>query len=557
MKNIKLFLGCFCFTAFLLSSCRNLPDHAKLIPANAVVAAGVNTKEIGKKIAWNAIIGSKLFDEMKETQPGENKDAFDPEKMGVELMSTSYVYIKADNRFGDGNKVTALIPLEDVAKWETFVKTTFPEASISTNKDHKDAMLADDMYAGWNNDLLIIMNAPGVPVWEEIKYDSTGAAIVPPRTIDNTLLTSEMDNAFHTAKENALTENEKFTKLEKEGHDITLWINYDLLMGEYGSKGMSDMVGLPMSNALWKDAAFTAGFDFEKGKIAGDFRYYMSEELKEVSKAFSKDNIDKEMVDMLPDDELDILIGWHISPQGIKTTLEKMGVLGFINLALTSQNMSADYILEAFTGDMVMSVNNFKLTKKGEMDSVSAESAASSYSSDAKYIYAMKINKQENFDKLLNMALTNNILLQQPDNTYTLATMSSDIAIVVKDKYLVVANSAENANDYISGKYKNKKLPDAIEDIYKNPVGVYLNAQGVMNTVSSATLSAPRDSAMVAESKKLLKDVVFKGGGFKDNAFSYEMNINFLNKEENSLLLLMNFATKINDAQHESLMAIK
>ena len=45
---------------------QHVPDHAKLIPGDAAVVAGINTGEIGKKIAWNAILGSKLFDEMKQ-----------------------------------------------------------------------------------------------------------------------------------------------------------------------------------------------------------------------------------------------------------------------------------------------------------------------------------------------------------------------------------------------------------------------------------------------------------------------------------------------------------
>jgi hypothetical protein len=555
MKNAKYVLLLLFIATVIFSSCSSIPDHAKLIPANAVVVAGVNTKEIGKKIAWNAIIGSKLFDEMKKQQPAEKQDAFDPEKMGIELMSTSYVYIKADTRFSNENRITALVPLEDAGKWEAFIKTSFPGISISKNNDHNDAMLAEGMYAGWNKELLIIMNTPNSqPVVEEY-YEEDTTIVAQPKAVDYTLLAAEMDNAFHTTKENALTGNEKFSALEKNGHDITLWINYDVLMGQYGSKGMSDMIGLPLSNTLWKDAAFTAGFDFEKGKITGDIKYYMPEEMTETGKEFGKSNIDKEMLDRLPNEDLDALIAWHIAPMGLKSMLEKMGVLGFINLALTTQDLTADYILEAFTGDMVVSVNKFKLEKKNPADTV-LNSNTTPYNGGAQFTYAIKINKKENFDKLMAMAIANNILVSNGAGSYTLASGDTSMGIAVKDAYMVISNRKENINNYISGVYKSK-LPESAKGIYGNPMGLYFNAGGTMSTINTGIVTSPEDSSVLAESKKLLQDVLFTGGKFSNSAFHYEMNINFLNKEENSLLLLIDFATRVNNARTQSLMANK
>lgn len=555
MKNTGRILFVLFIATVIFSSCSSIPEHAKLIPANAVVVAGLNTKEIGKKIAWNAIIGSKLFDEMKKQQPAEKQDAFDPAKMGIELMSTSYIYIKPDTRFSNENRITALVPLEDAAKWEAFVKTSFPGVKIIKNKDHSDAMLADGMYAGWNKDLLIIMNTPGRQAVMEEYYGADTAIVNQPLPVDNTVLASEMDNAFHTPKENALTGNEKFSTLEKNGHDITLWINYDVLMGEYGSKGMSDMIGMPLSNTLWKDAAFTAGFDFEKGQITGDIKYFMPEEMKETGIAFGKNSIDKDMLDRLPDEDLDALIAWHIAPDGVKSMLEKMGVLGFINLALTMQDLTADYLLDVFTGDMVMSVNKFRLEKKNITDTM-LNGTDASYDGGAQFTYAMKINKKENFNKLLLLAISNNILVPNGADIYSLPSGDTNLTMAVKDNYMIVSNKKENINNYISGNYKGN-LPKSAQSIYGNPMGLYFNAGGMMNTINTGIVSNPEDSSVLVESKKLLQDVLFTGGKFSNNAFRYEMNINFLNKEENSLLVLIDFATRVNNARTQSLMANK
>ncbi len=546
MKNIKVLFVCLVTIPVLFSACHSIPKHAKLIPANAVVVAGLNTEEIGKKIAWNAITGSKLFDEMKKKQP-EKQDVFDPQKLGIELMSTIYVYVKPDKRFDNTGKVVALIPLEDADKWESFVASNFPMAKIVTNNDHKDVMLAEGMYAGWKKNLLIIMSTP-----------SGGDALANgSRTpVPDNLLAAEMDNAFHTAPENAVTENEKFTALEKEEHDISLWINYDVLMDMYGKKGMTDMIGIPLSNAFWKDAALTAGIDFNKGKIKGDVKYYLSEEMKETGTAFGKENVDKDMVERLPDEQLNMLVAWHVTPKGVKSTLEKIGVLGFINLALMQQGFSADYILDAFTGDMVMSVNKFKMEKTNAGDTLQ-NTGSFAYNGDAQYVYVLKINKKENFDKLVSLAAKNRILVKTAPDTYKWLSDSSTTTLAIHMPYFLISNRDEMINNYISGKYKEGKLPEGVSGILDNPMGVYLNARAMLNALDKNAIPGTQDSITVHESRKLLQDMVFKGGAFANNAFTYSMEINFQNKEENSLLLLMDFASKISEGSQESLMVNK
>lgn len=53
---------------------------------------------------------------------------------------------------------------------------------------------------------------------------------------------------------------------------------------------------------------------------------------------------------------------------------------------------------------------------------------------------------------------------------------------------------------------------------------------------------------MIMESKKLLSNISFDGGEFNNNAFTYHMDINFINTDENSLIELMDYGMKINDA---------
>jgi hypothetical protein len=167
-------------------------------------------------------------------------------------------------------------------------------------------------------------------------------------------------------------------------------------------------------------------------------------------------------------------------------------------------------------------------------------------SSNMSYTYALKINKKENFNKLLNMGVSMGLLSPNGTNTYLLGSKQ---ALLVSEQYCILASDNETALDYQSGKNKGGKLPEHVDEITRHPFGIYFDAQGVMNNITPIIGQSSKDSAMIVESKKLLQDIIFKGGGFKNNAFEYNMAINFINKEENSLLLLTDFAMKLNTSE--------
>ena len=555
MKRIAIFAS---LSLLFLAACNHMPDHARFIPKDALVVVGVNTKQLGKKIAWNAIMGSKLLEEMQWEKTGDV--ITDPSQIGIELMSTSYVYMKPDKRFTEGSRITALVPLEDEGKWEAFVKKSFPEAVIKEQKGHKDAQLAEGMYAGWNSELLIIMNTLQLPAQHaEIVADSTGdtsiveVAAPVPAVVDLSQLAGEMNNAFSTTKENSLTGNKRFSGLENEAHDITLWMNYDELMNQYMSGAN---MGIPLSNSLWKNSSMAAGFDFEKGKIAGDIRYYVPDAMEQVAKDLGSKDADKEMVERLPGENLDMLMAWHLAPKGVKGLLEQTGMLGFVNLALSGEGLSADYILEAFSGDMAVSFNDFTMKKELVSDTpcATSDTAGISISGDIHYTYALRINKKENFDRLLQLAVSTGFLQAGSNGSFLLNNGSMQPATVaVNSQYCAISNNEANIKAYFDGSFKKQAKPADAEVVYGHPFGIYFNAQGMMKAVDPAVAGSGRDSHMLAESKKLLRDIHFTGGGFSSSAFNYKMAINFVNPEENSLLQLIEFTMRMNKTPAEAL----
>jgi hypothetical protein len=533
----------------LLSACRKKADHARFIPKDAVAIASLNLKGLSTKIAWNVVTGSKLFKEIQKRLPEKNaQDAMSGiENAGVDALNTIYVYVKSDTRFKGGNRITGLVPLSDAAKWEAFVKKSFPEAAIKTVNGRKEASLGRDMYVGWTDKLLMVVNVSTATL--DTAEDSEGPRLKVASSMDQADISAEMDNAFKVTEDNSIVKNKLFKKFEDEGHDLGFWLNYEQLMTQF-SGDMAEKVGVALSSSMWKDAVFTSGFDFKKGQIAGEMRYYLADDMKAVGKEFGANNSDKDMIERLPGNNLDMLLGIHLSTKGLKTLLEKTGLLGLVNVGLSSTGLNADYVLDAFTGDMSMVMNDFSLHNVTVTDTFLNQVVTHKTQKPSLNIsYVVKINKKENFQKLVEMAKAGGTL-QPIKGGYAMPLSDKDsVYILINDQYAAISNKYSNVTGILNGTFKpEKKSSPAFSDATSHPIAWYIDIQQLFNNIDANIAQSPRDSAIVAESRKLLSNMAFNGGEYKHDAVEFHLEVNFINKDENAILQLMDYGMKVNDA---------
>jgi hypothetical protein len=502
------------------------------------MVTGINLRSFSKKIAWNVITGSKLYKEMQARIPEQNaKDALSGiQEAGLDFTNTIYVYLKPDNRYPDGEKMVGLVPLSDADKWEAYVKKAFPEVAINAIGDRKEARLSSGLYVGWDKHLMVAINAgtmyPG--------------SVTPP--MDQPTISAEIGNAFKASDENTMAGNKYFAKLEKEGHDISFFINYEQMMNQVNIPITGDL-SMSLAGSMWKNSAFTTGLDFVKGKITADMHYYLSDEMKQIGTELGSSNADKDMIDRLPTKNMDMMVAVHLSPKGIKALLEKMNVLGPVDEGLKSQGMSADGVLDAFTGDMAFMMNDFSLQSENVVDTfMSKPIVHPEQHTNLSMTYVIKLNKKENLNKIVKLA--EEFGLQKEGNGHVIPIDGTNsVHILMDNQYLVASNKMEYATGFLAGKFKEEKKPGAVSSIIKgNPWAFYFDVQQFCRDIDPAITRSREDSLMILESKKLLKDISLTGGAFKNDAFEYHLDINFLNTEENSILTLMDYSMRMTEA---------
>ncbi len=534
----------------IISSCSKKPSHADYIPKDATIVVGMHTDALIKKLAWEVIWNSKLMEEMKR-KSGEKDPSKSVEEMGIKLMTTHYVYLKADKRYSSGNKAVALIPLDNKDKWEAYVKKNFPDAAITKQKDRSEALLNENMYAGWTGDMLIITNTI-LPSMEDIykqlqtiedpqAYDSVYTTLLNQRKPDAALMALEMGKTFTKEKGNAVTTHESFNKVASAGHDISMWMNYETLMANYGQAGMGNMA---MMAAMVKDASLTMGIDFEDGKVAGTMHYYTSKEMKDVYKEFSN-TADKKMIENLPTDNLNMIMAANLSPKGMRFIFDKTGMVGMMNMAFSQMGITADDMFGAFAGDMGFTVNDFN-THPVTIPAGTyypEQEAFTKTETDVNMTFVMKIGKKESFDKVF-AALTKDIpLTATATGGYMISTGSDSFYLSKEGDYLVISNNEAYANGYAKGAFKGQKKPAIVNDMHQYAGSMYVDINSFMQKIQSST-TEQKDKEMLTLTSQLLQDLEMHGGS-KSNIFEYNFYLNFINKKENSLLQLLNYSGKM------------
>lgn len=530
--------------AIAFTSCNKLPEHARYIPKDAVAVVGVNTKELSKKLAWNALMGSKLLDEMKAKNPENSAAAEGLGDAGIDPLNTSFLYYTPEK---DGyNYLTILIPLSDAKKWEPYVQKNF-SASVKEVNKHKEALLEEGLYAAWDDKLAIIRKVFSAPQYNTDMDNSFGEDSVihtpVPAVPAAEKLSADMQEAFTIQKDKDITQDKRFCNLQTNGDDITVWINYEAFMKGMNNYSAGMMGGLSLGSSLWKDVAYGAGINLDKGAIHADIRYYLSEELMNVYAKAGNKNTDKDMIDRLPTQQANLLASATISPDGTKALLEKMGMLGFMSLALSQANLTADDVFQSFTGDMVATLSNFSVHPTAD---TAAYGNAKRDDVDMNFLFAMKINDKEKFNKLLGYVKEQGGLSAIDATTYQVGG-NEGLFLSVDKGFMAIANKAGTAKDFINGVHKAQPKPEVVKkELYGHPMSAYIDIQSFLNNIVIPEQSAEQ-AEMLDESKKIFKDVIINGGENKKEAYTYHAVLNLMNKEENSLLQLLDYSYKINE----------
>ena len=520
------------------AACKKVPDHAKYIPKNAITVVGINLKALSNKMLWSKLTGSSAMSGLDSafTDMGTNINAKSLEKSGVNTSSTIYAYASStpvDPMMGTSSTpgMIAIIPLENATDWEAFVKKMDGTTTIQKAGENMSAT-SKEVTALWTKDVAFVTNnakSPGQYValpdgseeWQEGAPDAAKAM-------------TTLQQAMAVTKDGSLIQDSRFIDLEKEGNDVSIWVNYEEMMSKMGA-------AMAMGAQLMKETAIASGLNFEKGELDGTMRYYVSPAMKEATSMMGDGTLPSEMMDKMPKQNLAGFMAMSLSTKGIKSILDKTGMLGVANMGLASQGLTLDDIFDAFTGDITMSFANVAVVEK---TSGEGEYAYTSNDPRADFVVAMKLGKKEAVAKLMAFFTKRELLTQMSPGVYTVPGSDGIGAIAMNETYAVACNTVAQAQAWLAGK-GNGTLPDDAKGLTNDgPFSMYANGQVLMAGFSPMAKS-DKEKAMMDASKKMFQSFALSGGKFSGGAVNYTGKMMLVNKEENALVQLANYFSRM------------
>lgn len=549
--------------AVILSSCSKTPDESRYIPKTAGLVIDLNAKQLTTKLVTNGITMDKLFDaaQSKDTANEMMKAWKDAENSGLDLQSHFFASFVFQGQPAEHKSYVALTAsLKDADKFEAYLKKTVADFSLKTQNDFK-YIWATQQHAviGWNKSTVIYVSAvdpsslkqyaPGNtmpnPDGGEEAVDSAVATPAALKAADDDAevktWVAEVDHLFHLKKEESAGAIEPFAKLLKENADAGIFVNPEAI---YNS-GQFSMIPANVKK-LMEGTFYTGTVNFENGKMLFNSNTFMGKEIAAIYKKYGKKEIDLDMLKKYPSENITGFVSYAFDFRMIGDIIKATGMDGLVNMAITGKSgLSMDDILNAFEGQLVYVASDFAITKKeseyypGEFNETPS----------AKWIFSLKVGNKDAFNKVMTSPMLKEVFTREGDHYVVVNPMAAATMppFSITEKFVTVGSDSVLLQQYLAGK-GSIKLPEGVESKVKGSMlGGYVDLEKVTAIIPEAQMDTT-EKGISKKVKELFKDftVVSKNeGGDVQHA---EAVLTFKNKDQNSLVQLVNFGLEAEKA---------
>ncbi len=519
MKYFKL-LSLVALPAILLISCGKKSNLGKMIPKEAVVIIDLNTKSLLSKLSWDEIKKTFWYNHLMSDSsiPATSKTILsDPANTGIDLKSDIVFFVLQPDSSG---QAVVEGSIKDSKLFSDFIKSMHPTATIT-----KDGALhifkTDEAVIGWNDERFVfVANADHHTFHDIDSLNDSGKNI--PLTPDSTNnLISVCKNIFGLDGNNSLYKNERFAKLMEEDGDVHFWMNVNEL-SKSSMKGMPGMMGMVKLDKFLEDNVSTATVNFQDGKITGTHKQYFGKDLSDILKK-GEGNINTDMIKRLPSQNLAAVMAFHFTPGNLLEIIKLTGLDGFINLFMAQKGLSLDDIVRATKGDMVFSASDVTLKADSVMlkDSTNNTGKSSYQKPGATFLFSVAIGDKDAFNKLTDFGKT-----MGKDMTQKSTFSKSD------DKYFAISNSQDAVNKYFSG---TQSTTDFLSKINDHPMGGFVDVQMILKALQTELTKDSINKAYYDRNLSMWNNIYFTGGEYKDGGLVSNGELNFVDKNTNSL----------------------
>ena len=526
MKKTSFSLLLLAIITSFIFSCKQTNKTGAMIPNDAAVVFHLNANSLNSKLSWDEVKQTNWFKETYADAPDSlaKKLMDDPANSGMDIKSDFIFFLKNQGSYGymvfEGF-------VKDAAAFEAFNKKVSNGSATTKDGDYNKMQLPGGAIVTWNKDrFAYVIDAPFMNMSKNFAMEEGGTPTEPTSLTADTLMQIGK-SLFSLKSDNSLGGNEKFGEMIKEEGDLHLWLN-----SEYMYNGMgAGMVSVMKINTLIQGNVSATTFNFDDGKITMKSKGYYNKELGRLFDKYPAKEISSDLVNRIPSQNVVAAFVMNYPPEGLKEFMKVIGVDGIVNGFLGKANYSIDEFIKANKGDIVVAVTDFAITTR--TDTINVEDGApltnTQSGPSAKVLFATSINDKAAFDKLIGTVKAqggDEISRGMPDITYNL-----------NNNWFAISNSPDHVSKFLAGGNTNQAFAKKISG---HPFGGYIDIQKILRSTEANMKDSTEMSAFNA-SLQLWQDIIITGGEYKNGALSGEAEINFINKDVNSLKQLNSY----------------
>jgi|SRR6478735_6083640 len=522
MKNKILTIATICFAIVFFAACKKPSSQLALyVPADASVVFTIDIKTLTDKITSSGLSIDSLTNLFSNPIGESSLNWNDIQNAGISLDKPVYVFFKEMNTMQLGNvRNSAFISeVNDTKKLEAFLLNKKPGKNILSADKYRYIALGDDYVAGWTDKILIVLQVSG-------GNEAPGNYGTGEGTLSQQLLTT----LFTQKKSASIADANGFEDMLAKPGDVHFYTN------NTPGIAMDKIPGLSAVQPLIKDS-YTAGVvNFEKGKVTASVLTHYSKELANMLNKYPSKQINTNMISNYPD----TLTGFVILSfnTGIITDLlHYAGVDNMTDGYASTLGFTSRDVVNAFSGDMAL-IFSYNRSTVPQL----------SISHNVSYLLNFGIADNTLFDKVLNGLLNKELLTKDGDEYRMGHTGGQGFVIERGNNNLFIASSDKLIKSYESAG-STHTLPAGIEKkISDKSMAMYLDINHFLNDAGAAdtfTNINPRDNysmfSISQSAKQTFKDFIVTTDKGDSKTAQADMELNFVNTNENSLASLIRF----------------
>lgn len=521
----RLLLATMILTPSFCIFAQQNPLHPYL-PADAKAIININLPSLASKMKWQELQQLNFFAEALKDVPLHLQEILkDPASTGVNFQSDLFVVLLPDPK----NK-TKSIPvlygqLANPEKFAAVIQKIAPKKKIQSVGKMK--ILADEkkLFA-WTSGIFV----------SPMSRDKTAASSKPGKKVSNTKAIANQTNQLIkqcqlllTPVANPVTTDSRFIDLTKEDGDMRLWLNRNTEKPK--GKGKKDEVLKMMNWGIMQQGNYMAGvLRFENGKAVMQMKSYMNKTMDSLYRLYPSTRLNSDLLKKLPSGQLIALITFSMSPQMLNAVMKTSGAEKIVDTLTKKSTIKPMEVAEGLNGDLTLAV--IRAHEYDEKDTVTAAF------NGLQVFLAASVKNKNKIEPLVNM-------LQKPKEIKKDAE-GNEIkpsgpfaglkpAFLLTDSFFVASISPFAAEKFLNT--RNNSIIAELTDPYASHASLFsLDINAIAGFVMQ--MSKKKNNGEEQETSKVFEAfdrVVFYGGKYKNGAALSTAELQFSNKEENSL----------------------